>query len=328
MQATVYNLAGAAVGTVELNDAIFGITPNEPVVHQAVLRQQANARLGTHDTKTRAEVSGGGRKPWRQKGTGHARQGSTRAPQWRHGGVVFGPHPRSYNQDLPRKMRRLAMRSVLSDKAASGSLLIVDDFADLQPKTKAMLGMLDALKVRDRRVLIMTPAYEANLEQAAGNVPGVNTMRTQYLSLVAMLKADVVMLSRPSLEVIEQVLGSTGGRRPHPVTLTEAEAAFAPKTAESPLSLPVEQMAGASAVTADVVTAAPPSRGVAAAVEEAATEHNAAAETPEGDAGESHNPPPEATAAGESTAPEASATPEPAEAATAEAGDTQDEARP
>ena len=184
MQATVYNLAGAAVDTVELNDAIFGIVPNTSVVHQAVLRQQANARLGTHDTKTRADVSGGGRKPWRQKGTGRARQGSTRSPQWRHGGVVFGPHPRSYDQDLPRKMRRLAARSVLSDKAANGSLLIIDSFADLEPRTKAMIAVLEALQVSERRVLIMTPTKEQNLELAAGNLPKVRTMQAQYLSLV------------------------------------------------------------------------------------------------------------------------------------------------
>src|SRR5689334_20043398 len=149
VQATIYNLQGEPQDTVELNDAIFGIVPNEGVVHQAVLRQQANARLGTHNTLTRANVRGGGKKPWRQKGTGRARQGSTRSPQWRHGGVVFGPHPRSYEQDLPRKMRRLAARSVLSDKAANGSLLIIDSFTDLEPRTKAMIAVLEALKVSE-----------------------------------------------------------------------------------------------------------------------------------------------------------------------------------
>src|SRR5205814_2535934 len=123
----------------ELDDSIFGITPNMAVVRQAVLRQQANARQGTHDTKTRAEVRGGGRKPWRQKATGRARQGSTRGQQWRHVGVVFGPHPRSYEQDMPRKMRRLAIRSVLSAKAADGQLVVVDSFSELEPRTKAMV---------------------------------------------------------------------------------------------------------------------------------------------------------------------------------------------
>jgi large subunit ribosomal protein L4 len=269
----VYNLAGAAVDTVELNDAVFGIVPNTSVVHQAVLRQQANARLGTHDTKTRAEVSGGGRKPWRQKGTGRARQGSTRSPQWRHGGVVFGPHPRSYEQDLPRKMRRLAARSVLSDKAANGSLLIIDSFADLEPRTKAMIAVLDALQLSDRRVLVMTPAKEQNLEQAAGNLPKVRTGMVQYLSLVGMLKADVVVLSRDSVAVIEEILGNTGGRRPQAVTLPEGMEA--PAAALSPLAAPVQQLEDASDVTADYETTAHHSRGVEAAIDEAAEEHNA-----------------------------------------------------
>ncbi len=273
MQATVYNLAGAAVDTVELNDAIFSIVPNLSVVHQAVLRQQANARLGTHDTKTRAEVSGGGRKPWRQKGTGRARQGSTRSPQWRHGGVVFGPHPRSYDQDLPRKMRRLAARSVLSDKAATGSLLIIDSFADLEPRTKAMIAVLDALQLGERKVLVMTPTKEQNLEQAAGNLPKVRTGMVQYLSLVGMLKADVVVLTRDSLQVIDSILGSTGGRLPHTINL--APGAEAPATAASPMDMAVQQMPGASDVTAAHETTAHHSRGVEAAVEDAADEHNA-----------------------------------------------------
>lgn len=274
MQATVYNLAGAAVDTVELNDAIFGIVPNTSVVHQAVLRQQANARLGTHDTKTRADVRGGGRKPWRQKGTGRARQGSTRSPQWRHGGVVFGPHPRSYEQDLPRKMRRLAARSVLSDKVASGSLLIIDSFADLEPRTKAMIAVLDALQLGERKVLVMTPAKEQNLEQAAGNLPKVRTSMVQYLSLVGMLKADVVVLSRDSLAVIDEILGSTGGRRARPVELMDGVAVL--DEAPSPLELAVQQEEGASDVTAAHETTAHHSHGVEAAIEEAAEEHNAA----------------------------------------------------
>jgi large subunit ribosomal protein L4 len=275
VQATVYNLAGAPVDTVELNDAIFGIVPNIPVVHQAVLRQQANARLGTHDTKTRAEVSGGGAKPWRQKGTGRARQGSTRSPQWRHGGVVFGPHPRSYNQDLPRKMRRLAMRSVLSDKAASGSLLIIDSFADLEPRTKAMLAVLATLKLAGRRVLIMTPTHEENVMRAAGNLPDVKTMLTPYLSLLAMLKADVLLMPRSSVDVIESILGTTGGRRSRPVTLPEGMAA--PATAASPLDLQVEQTPGASTATAAHVTTEHASRGVEEAITESAAAHNATA---------------------------------------------------
>lgn len=238
MQATIYNLKGETLDTVDLNDAIYGIEPNIAVVHQAVLRQQANARLGTHNTLTRADVHGGGRKPWRQKGTGRARQGSTRSPQWRHGGVVFGPHPRSYEQQLPRKMRRLAMRSVLSAKAADGQILIVDSLETQEPRTKAMVTTLAALNLADRRVLIMTPNRLDNLELAAGNLPRVRTMRTAYLSLVAMLKAEVLLLDRASLDVIESILGQTGGRNSRPINameVTEDEAAAAPRTMLSPM---------------------------------------------------------------------------------------------
>jgi large subunit ribosomal protein L4 len=223
VQATIYNLQGEALDTVELNDAIYGIEPNIGVVHQAVLRQQANARLGTHNTLTRGEVRGGGRKPWRQKGTGRARQGSTRSPQWRHGGVVFGPHPRSYVQDMPRKMRRLAMRSVLSAKAADGRILILDSFEALEPRTKAMLALIDTLQLGERRVLIMTPQRVQNLELAAGNLAHVTLLRTHFLSLVAMLKADVLVLDRASLEVIDSILGQTGGRASRPLTAEPAE---------------------------------------------------------------------------------------------------------
>src|SRR6476619_1008533 len=147
VQATIYNLAGEEVEKIELEDAIFGIKPNHAVVHQAVLRQQANGRRGTHDTKTRADVRGGGKKPWRQKGTGRARQGSTRSPQWRHGGVVFGPHPRSYEQDMTRKMRRLAIRGVLSSKGADGRLVVVDSFEELEPRTRAVINFMGNLNI-------------------------------------------------------------------------------------------------------------------------------------------------------------------------------------
>ncbi len=217
VQAKVYNLAGEEVDRVELDDAVFGIRPNMAVVHQAVVRQQANARQGTHDTRTRAEVSGGGAKPWRQKGTGRARQGSIRAPQWRHGGVVFGPHPRSYEQDMPRKMRRLAMRSVLSAKAAAGRLVLVDSFADLEPRTKAMKQVLHNLKI-DGTALIMTPGREPNVEMAAANLPNVHTMMTYLLSVVDMLKHDYLVLPRASVDVIHSILSYTGGRRKRLVT--------------------------------------------------------------------------------------------------------------
>jgi large subunit ribosomal protein L4 len=260
VQATIFNLQGQALDTVELNDAIYGIEPNIGVVHQAVLRQQANARLGTHNTLTRADVRGGGRKPWRQKGTGRARQGSTRAPQWRHGGVVFGPHPRSYVQDLPRKMRRLAMRSVLSAKAADGQILVIDSFTDLEPRTKVMLSTLAALNLADRRVLIMTPERQDNLELAAGTLKNVTTMRTQYLSLVAMLKAEILVLDRASLTVIESILGQTGGRTSRPIAAPEgaAPSRLASVLDGEPAAPAAEAPAVGGATVTSTITAAPP----------------------------------------------------------------------
>lgn len=212
MQATIYNLAGEEVEKIDLPDAIFGIEPNHAVVHQAVLRQQANARRGTHDTKTRADVRGGGKKPWRQKGTGRARQGSTRSPQWRHGGVVFGPHPRSYEQDMTRKMRRLAIRSVLSGKMADGQLLLVDSFETLEPRTKAMLTALKSLKIGEKKALIFTTGGEDNLRMAAGNLTNVKMQSAHLLSVVDMLTHDFVVLPKAALEVVTGILGTTGGR--------------------------------------------------------------------------------------------------------------------
>lgn len=215
MEATVYNLEGEAVEKIELDDSIFGVTPNITVVHQAVLRQQANARQGTHDTKTRAEVRGGGRKPWRQKGTGRARQGSTRSPQWRHGGVVFGPHPRSYEQDMPRKMRRLAIRSVLSSKASEGRIIVIDSFEALEPRTKAMVELMKKLDIGDSTALIMTSETQGNLELAASNLHKVNTVSAHLLSIVDILKHNYLVMPRTSLEIIDGILGNSGGRRKH-----------------------------------------------------------------------------------------------------------------
>ncbi|MDQ6695544.1 MAG: 50S ribosomal protein L4 [Chloroflexota bacterium] len=212
MEATVYNLAGEQVRTVQLDEAIFGVKPNIAVIHQAVLRQQANARQGTANTLTRAHVRGGGRKPWRQKGTGRARQGSTRSPQWAHGGVVFGPHTRSYEQDMPRKMRRLAIRGVLSAKAADGQLVLIESFAGLEPRTKAMIAVMKSLNVFDKKALIMTTPGEEILEKAAGNLPHVKMMSVNTLSIVDILKHDVLVLPMASLDVIRAILGTSGGR--------------------------------------------------------------------------------------------------------------------
>jgi len=199
-------MAGETVKEMELNDAIFGIEPHQVVMHQAVVRQQANARLGTVDTKTRSEVSGGGRKPWKQKHTGRARQGSTRSPIWRHGGVVFGPHPRSYTQRMPRKMRRLALRSALSVKAAEGNLVLLDDLAMPAPKTRDMLVMLDSLQVPSS-ALILLPERDANVEVSARNIPDVKTLMATNMNVIDILNYDTLILPVKALEVIEQILG-------------------------------------------------------------------------------------------------------------------------
>lgn len=206
MQVSVRNMAGETVGEAELRDDIFGLEPHEAVMHQAVVRQLANARQGTADTKTRGEVSGGGRKPWRQKGTGRARQGSIRAPQWRKGGVVFGPHPRSYRKRMPRKMRRLALRSALSAKAAENQIVLLDDLAMGVPRTKDMLAVLDNLKV-ESSALILMPERDFNVERSVNNIPDVKTLRATCLSVIDILNYDTVIVPLKSLAIIEQILG-------------------------------------------------------------------------------------------------------------------------
>ncbi|HEX8230967.1 MAG TPA: 50S ribosomal protein L4 [Chloroflexia bacterium] len=229
MQANVYNLAGEVVRSIELDDAIFGIEPNMAVVHQAVVRQQANARQGTANTRTRADVRGGGRKPWRQKGTGRARQGSTRSPQWAHGGVVFGPHTRSYEQPMPRKMRRLAIRSVLSGKARDGQLVLVESFQDIEPRTRVMSDTLKNLNITDKSSALIFTTGETNLLQAASNLNKVKTLSAHLLSVVDMLKYDYVVLPIPSLEVVTSILGNQGGRNKHELNGDGAEEAETPR---------------------------------------------------------------------------------------------------
>src|SRR5215469_6397492 len=169
---TVYNMAGEAIEQLELSEQVFGITPNVAVLHQVVTAQLVNRRQGNASTKTRGEVSGGNKKPYRQKGTGNARQGSTRAPQFRHGGVVFGPRPHPYHHDVPKKMRRLAIRSVLSDKVASDSLIVVDDLSLETPRTKDMLNILDKLPtVEGKKVLMMLPRRDENVILSSRNIP-------------------------------------------------------------------------------------------------------------------------------------------------------------
>ena len=202
----LYNMEGQTIGEVELRDDIFGITPHVPVMHQALVRQLANARLGTHKTKTRGEVSGGGRKPWRQKGTGRARQGSIRAPQWRGGGTVFGPRPRSHRQKMPKKMRHLAYKSALSVKAKEGQIIVLDKLEMPEPKTKAMAALLGALAV-DSSALILLPGRNENVEKSARNLPGVKTLRAQYLNVRDLLGYDYLVMPLGALEVIESILG-------------------------------------------------------------------------------------------------------------------------
>lgn len=212
MQIDILNLQGEVTGQVEVSDFIFGIEPNTAVMHQALVRQHANKRLGTHSTKTRGEVRGGGRKPWKQKGTGRARQGSTRAPHWRHGGIVFGPKPRDYTQDLPKRMRRLALRSALSAKASSGQITVIDSFADLEGRTKAMVAFLGQLGDA-RGTVLATGAKQENLIRAASNLPEVKTLLVNYLNLHDLLKNARLILDREAIAYIEQTWGEESEER-------------------------------------------------------------------------------------------------------------------
>ena len=208
-QAQVLNTAGAAVSTVELNESIFGVQRNDTLIHQAVLRIYANRRRGTHDTKTRGEVRGTTAKWYRQKGTGRARHGAQTAPQFRNGGVAFGPHPRSYEQAMPQKMRRKALCSVLSDKLKEGRIHIIDGFDFVAPpRTKKMIAVLNALGVA-RKVLIVLPAPDVNVTKSARNIPGVRTTVAHTLNVVDAIESDHLIFTRMALRTLEGVL--TGG---------------------------------------------------------------------------------------------------------------------
>ena len=200
----VLNMAGAEVGTVELNDAIFGIEPNEVVVHEVVKNHLANCRQGTQSALTRAEVSGGGRKPWRQKGTGHARQGSTRAPQWTHGGIVFAPKPRDYSYVLNKKVKRLALKSVLSAKVAEGKLVVVDAIKLDAIKTADFRKFLDAVQVNGKAVVV-TPAVDTVIVKSARNIPGVLTTPAAQLNVYDIINAQYLVVDQAALAKIEEV---------------------------------------------------------------------------------------------------------------------------
>ena len=200
----VLNMTGAEVGTVELNDAIFGIEPNTVVVHEVVKNHLANCRQGTQSALTRAEVSGGGRKPWRQKGTGHARQGSTRAPQWTHGGIVFAPKPRDYSYVLNKKVKRLALKSVLSAKVAEGKLVVIDSIKMDAIKTADFRKFLDAVKV-DGKAVVVTPAVDAVVVKSARNIPGVLTTPAAQLNVYDIINAQYLVVDQTALAKIEEV---------------------------------------------------------------------------------------------------------------------------
>ena len=200
----VLNMAGAEVGTVELNDSIFGVEPNTAVVHEVVKNHLANCRQGTQSALTRAEVSGGGKKPWRQKGTGHARQGSTRAPQWTHDGIVFAPKPRSYSYVLNKKVKRLAMKSALSAKAAAGEIIVIDSIKMDSIKTKDFRAFLNAVKA-DGKSLVVTPAKDEIVVKSARNIPGVETSMANLINVYDILKAKYLVLDKEALTVIEEV---------------------------------------------------------------------------------------------------------------------------
>ncbi len=203
-KANVFNMAGAEVGTVELSDGIFGIEPNESVVHEVVKNHLANCRQGTQSALTRAEVSGGGKKPWRQKGTGHARQGSTRAPQWTHGGIVFAPKPRDYSYSVNKKIKRLALKSVLSAKAAEGKIIVVDNIAMEAPKTREFVAFLNAVNAENKAYVVM-PEVAANVVKSARNIPGVVTTTATLLSVYDILNAKTLILDKAALATIEEV---------------------------------------------------------------------------------------------------------------------------
>ena len=239
--AKLFNMAGQQIGDIELSDAIFGIEPNQVVVHEVVKNHLANCRQGTQSALTRAEVSGGGKKPWRQKGTGHARQGSTRAPQWTHGGIVFAPKPRDYSYSLNKKVKRLALKSALSDKAANGNIVVVDGLKMDAIKTKTMKGLLDAMSVTKSVVItaekdeiividdlsmneiktktmstflnaleagktvVVTNEVNENVVKSARNIPGVVTTTAKILSVYDIVNAKQLVIDKAALAIIEEV---------------------------------------------------------------------------------------------------------------------------
>ena len=201
---STFDMTGKQTGTMDLADAAFGITPNATVLHSAVVNYLANQRQGTQSTLTRSEVSGGGKKPWRQKGTGHARQGSTRAPQWTHGGIALGPKPRSYNYVLPKKVRRLAIKSAFSSKVLAGEMLVLDSLSMDEIKTKTVATMLGALNA-GKKVLMVLPEKNDNVVLSARNIPGVKTAQVNTLNVYDVLNCDTFIVVKDAVAQIEEV---------------------------------------------------------------------------------------------------------------------------
>lgn len=200
----LYNMNGEVVGDVELSDSVFGVDVNKSSLHLAVVNQLANKRQGTQSTKTKSEVRGGGRKPWRQKGTGRARQGSIRSAQWVKGGIVLGPKPRSYRYTLPKKLKRLALKSALSSKASGNEILVLDRLNFEEIKTKQMVKVLDSLKV-DTSVLIVLESKNEAVEKSARNIPGVKTAFVNTINVFDILKYDKFMITREAVSKVEEV---------------------------------------------------------------------------------------------------------------------------
>lgn len=203
----VVNMQGTPVGEIELSEQVFGLQPNVSVMHSAMVAQLANQRVGTHSTLGRSEVRGGGRKPWRQKGTGRARAGTIRSPLWRGGGIIFGPKPRDYSKKLPKKVKRLALCSALSSKVNENNLVVVDELNFSQPKTKDMVKFLDNLKIKNKALLV-TEGNDNNVQLSARNIQGVQTARADSLNIIDLLKHDVVVFTKAAVMKTEEVLSN------------------------------------------------------------------------------------------------------------------------
>ncbi|MCS7207725.1 MAG: 50S ribosomal protein L4 [Dehalococcoidia bacterium] len=211
MELPVKNQSGEVVGQVTLNDQVFGLPMNHALVHQVIVAQQANRRVGTHDTKTRGEVSGGGRKPWPQKHTGRARHGSIREPQWRHGGVAFGPHPRDYHQRIPKRMRRLAIKLLLSDKVRSGHITLLDNLS-VNGKTKEMVALLQALGI-SKKCLVVTDTADPKVAAATRNLPSVKSLPAHTLNALDLITYPHLLLTVPAVRRIEALWAQERPRR-------------------------------------------------------------------------------------------------------------------